>query len=335
MNGPLRVAVAGATGAVGQEILTCLESSALEVAELVPLASARSAGKTVRFGGQDVVIQELTREAFAGCQLALFAASGGVSREAAPWAVEAGAVVIDNSSVFRMEPEVPLVVPEVNPEAAFGHRGIIANPNCSTIVLVLALAPLRGFGLRQVIVSTYQAVSGAGAAGLDELRAQRADAEAPSEVFAHRIDGNLIPLIDTLQPDAYSREELKMLRESRKILGLPELALSATCVRVPLERCHSEAAHLFFERPITPDQARALLAEAPGLVLIDEPAEQRYPTPLDFTRRDEVGVGRVRQQADRPNELSLWVVGDQLLKGAALNAVQIAELLAADQPARA
>lgn len=327
------VAICGATGAVGQEFVRVLEQRGFPVRELRLLASARSAGKTLTFKGEPLPVQEARREVFRGVEIALFSAGAGTSRELAPQATAEGAVVVDNSSAWRMEPDVPLVVPEVNPEDARRHpRGIIANPNCSTIQLVVALNPLhRANPLKRVIVDTYQSVSGSGGKGIRELYAQVADVlagRAPKvEVQPHQIAFNVIPQIDVLMDDGYYKEEWKMIHETRKIMHLPDLAVSATCVRVPVAIGHSEAVHVEFERPMSPAEARALLAEAPGVVVVDNPAERLYPLPIDAAGRDEVFVGRIRQDASHPNGLAMWVVADNLRKGAALNAVQIAECL--------
>lgn len=327
------VAICGATGAVGQEFIRVLEQRDFPVRELRLLASSRSAGKTLTFKGEALPVHEAKREAFRGVEIALFSAGAGTSRELAPQAAAEGAVVVDNSSAWRMEPDVPLVVPEVNPDDVHHHpRGIIANPNCSTIQLVVALQPLhRANPLRRVIVDTYQSVSGSGGKGIRELYAQLADIAAGRpprvEVQPHQIAFNVIPQIDVLMDDGYYKEEWKMIHETRKIMHLPDLAISATCVRVPVAIGHSEAVHVEFERPMSPDEARALLARAPGVVVVDNPAERLYPLPIDAAGRDEVFVGRIRRDASHPNGLAMWVVADNLRKGAALNAVQIAECL--------
>src|SRR5919197_1723083 len=324
------VAICGATGAVGREFMRILEQRDFPVRELRPLASKRSAGKMATFKGEPLTIQEATPEAFRGVEIALFSAGAGVSRELAPQAAAAGAVVVDNSSAWRMEPDVPLVVPEVNPDDIAGHRGIIANPNCSTIQMVVALNPLhRANPLRRVVVDTYQSVSGAGGKGIDELNEQTAAVlagrPARVEVQPRRIAFNVIPHVDVPMDDGYYKEEWKMIHETRKIMHLPDLPVSATCVRVPVAIGHSEAVHAEFERPMSPAEARALLEEAPGIALIDNPAEALYPLPVEAAGRDEVFVGRIRRDASHPNGLALWVVSDNVRKGAALNAVQIAE----------
>ena len=331
-NRPLRVAVLGASGAVGQELLQLLEQRRFPVAELLPLASPRSAGQSLGWQGRSLTIQPVEASAFEGVDLVLASAGGSVSRQWAPLAAAAGALVIDNSSAFRMDPEVPLVVPEVNPEAAFSHRGIIANPNCTTILLSLALAPLHASRpIRRVVVSTYQSASGAGARAMEELRSLSRTVldggEPVSEVLPHSLAFNLFLHNSPLQPNGYCEEELKMLHETRKIMGTPELRLSATCVRVPVLRAHSEAVNIEFHEPFPVEEARALLAAAPGVELLDDFDANRFPMPTDVTGRDPVAVGRIRQDLSEPNALELWLCGDQIRKGAALNAIQIAELL--------
>ena len=335
-----KVAIAGATGAVGREMMKVLEEREFPVRELVPLASERSEGHKLEFMGGEVTVQRLKPDSFAGVDIALFSPGATVSREFAPHAARAGAVVIDNSSAFRMEADCPLVVPEVNPRDVDlalkpGGRRIIANPNCSTIQLVVVLKPLHeAAGLERVIVSTYQSVSGAGQRGIDELEKQaRAlfNMEATAnEKFPHRIAFNLLPEIGKDSGNGYTDEEMKLVNESRKILGLPGLAVSATCVRVPIFYCHSEAAHLFFKRPLAPDQAREILRKAPGVKVVDELKEHVYPMPLLGAGNDDTLVGRIRSDLSAPNGLALFVVSDNLRKGAATNAVQIAELLARD-----
>jgi len=335
-----KVAIAGATGVVGREMMKVLEEREFPVRELVPLASERSEGQNLEFMGGEVTVQRLKPDSFAGADIALFSPGATVSREFAPHAARAGAVVIDNSSAFRMDADCPLVVPEVNPrdiDLALkpGGRRIIANPNCSTIQLVVVLKPLHeAAGLERVIVSTYQSVSGAGQKGIDELEKQaRAlfNLEATAnEKFPHRIAFNLLPEIGKDSGNGYTDEEMKLVNESRKILGLPGLAVSATCVRVPVFYCHSEAAHLFFKRPLAPDQAREILRKAAGVKVVDELKEHVYPMPLLGAGNDDTLVGRIRSDLSAPNGLALFVVSDNLRKGAATNAVQIAELLARD-----
>jgi len=329
---PRHVAIVGASGAVGQDFLAVLAARNLPMKSLRLFASPRSAGRRIAFRGESLPVEVLGNESFRGIDLALFSAGGSVSKEYAPRAVAAGAVVVDNSSAFRMDPEVPLVVPEVNPDAVKAHRGIVANPNCSTILLVLALAPLhRHAGLEAVVVSTYQAASGAGQQAMLELRettqkALRGEPVTP-RILPQTLAFNLFPQVDVFQPDGYTREEDKMLYETRKILGLPQLAVEATCVRVPVERCHSESVAVRLSRPLTVERARELFAAAPGLELIDDPAAKKYPMPLAMAGRDPVAVGRVRVGRVFTPGLSFWLSGDQLRKGAALNAVQIAELV--------
>ncbi|MFN5117383.1 MAG: aspartate-semialdehyde dehydrogenase, partial [Cyanobacteriota bacterium] len=329
---PLRVAILGATGAVGQELLELLAERQFPVGELVLLASSRSAGQEIRWRGHTVTVQAVSEASFEGIDLVLASAGGSISRQWAPVAVAAGAVVIDNSSAFRLEPAVPLVVPEVNPQAAFEHAGIIANPNCTTILLTVALAPLAARRpLRRVVLSTYQSASGAGARAMDELRQLSRtvlDGGTPvSEVLPHSLAFNLFLHNSPLQPNGYCEEELKMVNETRKIMGLPGLRLTATCVRVPVLRAHSEAVNIEFEEPFPVEEARALLAQAPGVELIEDFEANRFPMPTDVTGRDPVAVGRIRQDLSDPHALELWLCGDQIRKGAALNAIQIAELL--------
>lgn len=327
------VAIVGATGAVGVEMLQCLEQRQFPVGKLSLLASARSAGKRMDFRGSSLEVRELTHDSFAGVDIALFSAGGGISRDFAPSAAAAGAVVIDNSSAFRMEPDVPLVVPEINPQAARSHpRNIIANPNCTTIITLMALAPLHErFGLEAVIASSYQAVSGSGAQGIAELeeqvRAITAGQPFTPKVYPRQIAFNVIPQVDVFADNGYTKEELKMLHEGRKILGLPELRVSCTCVRVPVYRSHSVSVTARFAKPIDPDAARACFEGRPGIRVMDDPATGRFPVPLDTTGKDDCLVGRIRRNIVLENALDLWVVGDQVRKGAALNAVQIAELL--------
>jgi aspartate-semialdehyde dehydrogenase len=332
MSAP-RVAVVGATGAVGHEFLAVLTERSFGLRELRLCASPRSAGQRMSFRGESLPVQALGADSFRGIDLALFSAGSSVAKQWGPAAVAAGAVVVDNSSAFRMDPGVPLVVPEVNAAAARAHRGIVANPNCSTILLALALWPLhRAAGLRSVVVSTYQAASGAGQQARlelwDGLRAVLAGEPAPApRALPQQLAFNVFPQVDVFQPDGYTREEDKLLHEMRKILGLPELRVDATCVRVPVERCHSEAVAVELEQPLAVDEARAVLAEAPGLEVVDDPAQKRYPMPIAQAGRDAVAVGRLRAGRVFANGLTFWLAGDQLRKGAALNAVQIAELL--------
>jgi len=326
-----RLAVVGATGAVGPEVLAILAERRFPAAEVVPFASARSAGSRVGFAGEQLEVQELTDDSLAGFDLALFSAGAGTSRRYAPEAVKRGCMVIDKSSAFRMDPQVPLVVPEVNPEAADGHRGIISNPNCSTIQLVVALKPLHDQArIRNVTVATYQAVSGTGKRAMDELREQSQAAlgggDVQATVYPHPIAFNVLPHCDAFDgPDTF--EETKLIKETHKILGDDSIGISATCVRVPVWRSHSEAVWIETERPLTADEARQLLEAAPGVRVVDDPSAARYPMPSEAAGGDDVLVGRVREDGSRRNGLTLWVVADNLRKGAALNGVQIAELL--------
>lgn len=331
MSKTYNVAVVGATGAVGQQILEVLQERSFPVGELRLLASARSEGKKIRYGSTELTVREARPNSFCGVDIALFA-GGPVSKELVPEAVSRGAVAIDNSSTFRLEPGVPLVVPEVNPDDVEQHRGIIANPNCSTIIMVVPLKPLHDAAkIRRIIVSTYQAVSGAGKEAIDELTEQTrrvmAGERVEPRVFPHQIAFNLIPHIDVFWDNGYTKEEMKMVLETQKILHDPEIRISATTVRVPVVRSHSEAITLETERELTPEEARQLLSGAPGVVVEDNPAENRYPMPLYTSHRDEVFVGRIRKDISSERGLNLWVAADQLRKGAATNAVQIAEIL--------
>jgi aspartate-semialdehyde dehydrogenase len=326
------VGIVGATGAVGQEVLRLLEARRFPIASLRLFASARSAGTAVAFAGRTIEVEEAKPGVFGNLDLAFFAAGGSAARELAPDAVKAGCLVIDKSSAFRLDPDVPLVVPEINPEALEKHRGIIANPNCSTAVALMGLWPLhRRFGLKRYVVATYQSVSGAGSAGSRELEAQvlahARGAPLKSEVFPRQIAFNVLPQVDAFGPNGYTVEETKMMLESRKILSLPQLPVSATCVRVPVVRAHSAAISAEFERPVSVEEARQAVREFPGAQLVDDPARGEYPTPLDFSRHEKCGVGRIRLDTAFSNGLSFWVSGDNLWKGAALNAVQIAELM--------
>lgn len=334
-----RVAVVGATGAVGQELLQILEERAFPIDDLKVLASARSAGREVVFKGERLRIEEAKPESFQGVEVAFFSAGGSVSEALVPEAVRRGAVCIDNTSAFRLDPKIPLVVPEVNPEDISWHSGVIANPNCSTIIMCVALQPLhRAARIKRVVVSTYQAVSGAGAQAMEVLRAQSRAvldgrdvspeilpcAKAPRH---YPIAFNLIPQIDVFAEGGYTKEEWKMVRETQKIMHDPGIAVTATTVRVPVFRCHSETLNIETERKLSPEEARRLLADAPGVVVMDDPAQLVYPMPTDLSGRDEVFVGRIREDFSVERGLNLWVVGDQIRKGAALNAIQIAELL--------
>jgi aspartate-semialdehyde dehydrogenase len=328
------VAVVGATGAVGRTMLDVLAQRRFPVGEVHALASKRSAGKRVDFAGSSLAVEVLEEFDFAGVDIALFSAGASVSLAHAPRAAAAGAVVIDNTSAFRQHPDVPLVVPEVNPhDIPKRPRGIIANPNCSTIQMVVALKPLHDRAvIRRIVVSTYQAVAGAGNRAMDELwrtsgEVLRGETPTPGPVFTHQIAFNCIPQIDAFVDDGYTKEEHKMMFETRKIFGDPSIRVSATCVRVPVLIGHAEAVNVEFEKAISPDEARALLAKAPGVELVDEPADRLYPMQIRCAGRDPVLVGRIRRDPSQGNTLDLWVAADNLRKGAALNAVQIAELL--------
>ena len=333
MREDLHIAIVGVTGAVGVEMLKTLEKRNFPVGQLTPLASARSVGKTLPFRGEELTVRELTRDSFAGVDIALFSAGGGTSAEFAPTAVEAGAVVVDNSSAFRMDDSVPLVVPEINAADVAGHKGIIANPNCSTIVTVMALHPLhQAFGVKRMFASTYQAVSGSGAMGIAELERQVSEInegrEVTREVYPHQIAFNVLPHVDVFLDNGYTKEEMKMVHESRKIMGLPHFQASVTCVRVPVYRAHSIAVSAEFEKPVSVELAREAIGAAPGIDLNDDVAANGYPLPLELAGRDNCQVGRIRKDCAMENGLSFWVAGDQLLKGAALNAVQITEEVA-------
>jgi len=332
VNKEYRVAVVGATGAVGREMRNILAERKFPVKELVALATAKSAGTRLDFLGEEVVVQELTEESFKGVDLALFSAGGGTSLKFAPIAREAGCVVVDNSSAWRMDPQVPLVVPEVNPDDVDWHDGIIANPNCSTIQMVVVLKPLHDEAqITRVVVSTYQAVSGTGAKAINELIHQTgqilAGEEPEIKVYPHQIAFNCLPHIDVFLEDGYTKEERKMVDETKKIMGDPTIAVSATCVRVPVRNGHSEAVNVEFARPLSVERARELLAKAPGVKLFDDPENKVYPMPILASGTDDTYVGRIRRDPTVENGLNLWIVADNLRKGAALNAVQIAELL--------
>jgi aspartate-semialdehyde dehydrogenase len=340
----MRVAVLGATGAVGRTMIRLLEERRFPLDELVLLASPRSEGTRIAFRGEPHTVRAATEAWFDGVDLALVSAGAAVSRRLLPAAAEAGTVCIDNSSAFRMDPDVPLVVPEINPDAALTHRGIVANPNCTVLAAIMPLGPLhRRFGLRAVITSSYQSVSGSGMKGVRELAEQvdklhgdieglahpDPDALPAGEVFGRTIAFNVIPHAETFDPEGsgFTTEEMKMGNELRKILDIPDLACAATAVRVPVVAAHAVSIFARVDRPVTPDLARQTLAEAPGLLVVDDPGARRYPTPLDAAGRDEVLVGRIRQVPGEDHALLLFAVGDNLRKGAALNAVQIAELL--------
>jgi aspartate-semialdehyde dehydrogenase len=339
MNRKPHVAVVGATGAVGAEMLKTLEKRNFPVGKLTLLASTRSAGKTLRFRGEPFTVKELTRDSFGGIDIALFSAGGSISREFAPVAAQAGCVVIDNSSAFRMDNAVPLVVPEINASDVKLHKGIIANPNCTTAVLLMALYPLhQAFNVKRIFASSYQAVSGTGAKAIEELKQQVQQIvggqQTTRSVYPHQIAFNVLPHVDSFLPDGYTKEEMKVQNEGRKIMHHPTFLASVTCVRVPVYRAHSVAVSAEFEKPVTVATAREVLKKAPGLKLVDEPAKNEYPLPLYLSEQDDCAVGRLRKDCAMENGLAFWVCGDQLLKGAALNAVQIAEeLMEIPQPA--
>lgn len=332
------VAILGATGAVGQEFLNLIEERSFPFAELKMLASKRSAGKKIQFMGKEYTVEEATEDSFKGVDIALFA-GGAASKTFAPAAVKAGAVVIDNSSAFRMDPEVPLVVPEVNPEAIANHKGIIANPNCSTIIMVMALKPLYNVSkIKRVVVSTYQAVSGGGKEAMAELEEQVKAINEGRPVVANILPGaslakhyqiafNLIPQIDVFKDNLYTKEEMKMIDETKKIMNDDSMRITATTIRVPVYRSHAESVNVEFEDEISVEKAREVLAAFPGVTLTDNPDEQIYPMPLETSGKDDVEVGRIRKDYSTDNALNFWVCGDQIRKGAALNALQIAEYM--------
>ncbi len=332
MNKNPHVAVVGATGAVGIEMIKTLEKRNFPVSKLTLLASARSVGKKLKFRGADVTVTELTADSFKGIDIALFSAGGSISKEFAPLAVKAGCVVVDNSSAFRMESNVPLVVPEINAADVKWHQGIIANPNCTTAITLMALYPLhKAFGVKRIFASSYQAVSGTGAKAIEELERQVGQVVAgkpvTKEVYPHQIAFNVLPHVDSFLPSGYTKEEMKMENEGRKIMHHPAFRASVTCVRVPVYRAHSVAVSAEFEQPVTVAAAREVLGKAPGLDLVDAPEKKEYPLPLYAAERYNCQVGRIRLDCALDNGLCFWVAGDQLLKGAALNAVQIAEVL--------
>lgn len=327
-----RVGIVGATGAVGQELIALLLARQFPLAELRLMASVRSVGRSVDFGGKKLTVVEAKPEAFEGLDVALFAAEGAIAKALAPEAVKRGCLVLDKSSAFRMREDVPLVVPEINLAATRGHKGIIASPNCSTAIALMGLFPLhQQFGVKRVFFSTYQSVSGTGADAIDELEAQTQayvkGEPLPRAVYPYQIFQNLIPHIDSFGADGYTGEETKMREESRKIMGLPALKVSATCVRVPVVRAHSVAVNAEFERPVDLAVARAALTKFAGAELVDDVANKVYPTPLDFSRKVQCGVGRLRLDTAWENGLAFWVAGDNLWKGAALNSIQIAEAM--------
>jgi len=328
------VAVVGATGAVGQEFLRVLEHRDFPYGKITFLASARSAGKTIKFKGTDHTVQELTDTSFKGVDLALFSAGASISRQFAPFAVKAGCVVVDNSSAFRMDPEIPLVTPEVNPEDVKKHKGIIANPNCSTIIMVVPVFPLyKANKIKRMVVSTYQAASGAGYQAMLELEQQAKDFLAgkpvTKKVLPHQIAFNLFSHNSRIAENGYNEEEMKMVKETRKMFHDDGIQVTATCVRVPIMRAHSEAINMTFEKPMTESQVREILAKAPGVKLVDDRVKNYFPMPLESSDQDDVFAGRIRQDISQPDGrgIDMFISGDQLRKGAALNAVQIAELL--------
>jgi aspartate-semialdehyde dehydrogenase len=332
MNPKPHVAVVGATGAVGIEMIKTLEKRNFPVGKLTLLASARSAGKKLKFRGKQITVKELTKDSFAGIDIALFSAGGSISKEFAPLAAKAGCVVVDNSSAFRQDDSVPLVIPEINAADVKKHKGIIANPNCTTAITLMALYPLhQAFGVKRIFASSYQAVSGTGAQAIEELKRQVGQIVSgkpvTKEVYPHQIAFNVIPQVDSFLPTGYTKEEMKMENEGRKIMHHKKFRASVTCVRVPVYRSHSVAVSAEFEKPVTIAAARAVLKKAPGLDLVDEPENKKYPMPLFTSEKDNCEVGRLRMDCALDNGLCFWVSGDQLLKGAALNAVQIAEEL--------
>ncbi|MEW6409022.1 MAG: aspartate-semialdehyde dehydrogenase [Nitrospirota bacterium] len=326
------VAVAGATGAVGNEMIEILEERKFPVERLVPLASEKSEGKKVEFMGSDVTVEVLTEESFKGIDIALFSAGASRSLQFAPKAVESGAVVIDNSSAFRMNPEVPLVVPEVNPPAIARHKGIIANPNCSTIQMVVVLKPLHdAVRIKRIVVTTFQSVSGTGKRAMDELLQQTTDIlnfkEIKCNVYPYQIAFNCLPHIDAFLENGYTKEEMKMVNETRKIMEDDSIRITATTVRVPVFMGHSESVNIETEKKLHPNEARAILSTAPGVIVFDDPSRNIYPLAIDVAGKDDVYVGRIRKDESVSNGLNMWIVGDNLRKGAALNAIQIAEHL--------
>ncbi|MDD2903244.1 MAG: aspartate-semialdehyde dehydrogenase [Syntrophales bacterium] len=334
MSSSYRVAVVGATGAVGQQMVACLEERRFPVSQLFPLASERSLGKKVTFLGKEIQVEVLDKNSFKDIDIALFSAGGSISKEYGPIAAAAGAVVVDNSSAWRMDPEIPLVVPEVNPQdiGLNTNRGIIANPNCSTIQMVVVLQPLHEAAkIKRVVVSTYQAVSGTGQKAVEELSAQvqalLSCQEPKKKVYPHRIAFNCLPHIDVFLENGYTKEEMKMVNETRKIMGDDSIEVTATTVRVPVFYGHSESVNIETEKKLTPEEARKILAKAPGVKVVDDPAKNKYPMPLDAAGQDLTLVGRIREDFTIKNGLNFWVVADNIRKGAATNAVQIAEIL--------
>jgi len=334
MSSSYRVAVVGATGAVGQQMVACLEERRFPVSQLFPLASERSLGKKITFLGKEIQVEVLDKNSFKDIDIALFSAGGSISKEYGPIAAAAGAVVVDNSSAWRMDPEIPLVVPEVNPQdiGLYTNRGIIANPNCSTIQMVVVLQPLHEAAkIKRVVVSTYQAVSGTGQKAVEELSAQvqalLSCQEPKKKVYPHRIAFNCLPHIDVFLENGYTKEEMKMVNETRKIMGDDSIEVTATTVRVPVFYGHSESVNIETEKKLTPEEARKILAKAPGVKVVDDPPKNKYPMPLDAAGQDLTLVGRIREDFTIKNGLNFWVVADNIRKGAATNAVQIAEIL--------
>ena len=332
MSQAYRVAILGATGAVGTELLALLETRQFPVSELRLLASPRSAGKKISFQGEDISVEAVNANSFQDVDLVLASAGGSTSKTWAACAVEAGSVVVDNSSAFRMDPKVPLIVPEINPDAAITHGGIIANPNCTTILMAMAVWPLHQVQpVQRIVAATYQSASGAGARAMEELKVQAQailqGSDPPTELFPYPLAFNLFPHNSSLNEQGYCEEEMKMVNETRKIFAVSDLKISATCVRVPVLRAHSEMINLEFGRPFDVNQARQVLSQAPGVRLVEDWQANYFPMPLEASGRDEVLVGRIRQDLSHPCGLELWLSGDQIRKGAALNAVQIAELL--------
>ncbi len=332
MSDSYRVAILGATGAVGTELITLLASRNFPIAQLKLFASPKSAGTKLQFRGEEITVETVTEKSFEGIDIVLASAGGSTSIALAPQAIAAGAVVIDNSSAFRLRADVPLIIPEVNPAAAQYHQGIIANPNCTTILMAVAIYPLHQIQpIQRVVAATYQSASGAGARAMAEVETQsRAilNGETPKpEIFPYPLAFNLFPHNTPIDEHGYCEEEMKMVNETRKIFGVPDLRVTATCIRVPVLRAHSEAINLEFAAPFSPDTARSILAQAPGVKLVEDWQANYFPMPIDASGKDEVLVGRIRQDISHPNGLELWLCGDQIRKGAALNAVQIAELL--------
>jgi aspartate-semialdehyde dehydrogenase len=335
MGRQFNVAVAGATGAVGNQMIACLEERNFPVKNLKLLATAKSTGRKLEFKGEKIPVETLTESSFKGIDIGIFSAGGAASLKYAPFAAEAGCVVVDNSAAWRMDPDVPLVIPEVNPHAVAGYKnkGIIANPNCSTIQMVIVLAPIhKKVGIKRIVVSTYQAVSGTGKKAIDELHDQTqavlSSLEPEKKVYPHRIAFNCLPHIDVFLENGYTKEEMKMVHETRKILEDDSIGITATTVRVPVFFGHSESVNVETRKPISPEAVRALLENAPGIRVVDEPSKTRYPMPIEAAGQDETFVGRIRADESIPNGINLWVVADNIRKGAATNAVQIAEVLA-------